>query len=90
MPESKYYDKYYGNNLLTACNGSECLSHGLSETAGWYSDFGSWMNETYSWFTRSGHYYDAYPAGIFFIYALTGGLDSNYNRSFRLTLVSNS
>ena len=86
MPESKYYDKYYGNNLLTACNGSECLSHGLSETSRWYSDFESWMSETYSWFTRSGHYYDSYAAGIFFIYTLTGGLDSNYNRSFRLVM----
>ena len=39
MPESKYYDKYTTDNILTACNGKECLSHGLSETKGWYNDY---------------------------------------------------
>ena len=32
--ESKYYDKYTSDNVSTACNESECLSHGLRETAG--------------------------------------------------------
>ena len=37
--ESKYYDKYTNNNVSLACNGSECLSYGLSETVGWYNDY---------------------------------------------------
>ena len=38
MPNAKYYDKYTNPTVSTACNGGECLSHGLSETAGWYND----------------------------------------------------
>ena len=32
--DSKYYNKYTNDNVALACNGSECLSHGLSETSG--------------------------------------------------------
>ena len=43
--ESKYYDKYTNNNVSLACNGSECLSYGLSETVGWYNDYHNMVSE---------------------------------------------
>ena len=35
MPDAKYYNKYTSDNVSTACDGKECISHGLSETSGW-------------------------------------------------------
>ncbi|HIT37189.1 MAG TPA: hypothetical protein IAB59_01750, partial [Candidatus Onthousia faecipullorum] len=52
--ESKYYDKYTSNDVSLACNGSECLSHGLSETAGWYNDYRNMVSEEYPWLLRGG------------------------------------
>jgi len=37
MPPAKYYDRYTSTNPETACNGSVCYGHALSETLGWYS-----------------------------------------------------
>ena len=56
MPESKYYDKYTSNDVNTACNGSSCLSHSLSETLGWYNDSYLMVSEIYPWSVRSGSY----------------------------------
>ena len=56
MSDSKYYDKYTSDNILTACNGSVCLSHGLNETAGWYSSYRIMVNEAYPWLIRGGGY----------------------------------
>ena len=64
MPDSKYYDKYTNNDVRVACNGSECLSHGLSETGGWYNDYQSMVTETYPWVVRGGSYYSD-SAGVF-------------------------
>ena len=69
MPESKYYDKYTSNNVLTACNGSNCISHGLSEVMEWYSDYNSVFNETNSWLVRGGFSYSNIFAGIFYLSA---------------------
>ena len=65
MPESKYYDKYTTSDASTACNGNECLSHSLSETAGWYDDAQRMVNEQYPWLLRSGGYDYGIVAGVF-------------------------
>ena len=89
MPEAKYYDKYEGPILdfiidpLTACNGRECLSHGLSETEGWYDD-GSFMLGEDPWLLRGptpGHYNEN---GVFSFWAFDGGTFPGY--SFRLAM----
>ena len=64
--ESKYYDKYTSNNVALACNGSECLSHGLSETAGWYNDARTMVSEEYPWLLRGHGYYYGTGAGVFY------------------------
>ena len=83
MPESKYYDKYTSDNVSTACNGKECISHGLSETAGWYDDYRIMVSETYPWLVRGGSYIYNVSAGVFYFdySSLMGG--ANYG-SFRL------
>ena len=62
--ESKYYDKYTSNNVSLACNGSECLSHGLSETAGWYNDYRNMVSEEYPWLLRGGVFFCLWLDGI--------------------------
>ena len=87
MPESKYYNKYTSNSASTACNGSVCLSHGLSETAGWYGDVQTMVSEEYSWLLRGGYYNSGNNyAGVF--YFGPGGYTGNAspNGSFRLVL----
>ena len=86
MPDAKYYNKYTSDNVSTACDGKECISHGLSETSGWYNDYHTMVNETYPWLLRGGGYYDDASAGVFyFTYAaLAGGAHSLF--SFRLVM----
>ena len=89
MPISKYYDKYTSNNVLTACNGSICLSHGLSETSHWYNDFHTGVSETYPWLLRSGGYDSGSTnAGVFYFH--DGGVHGQAiaHFSFHLTLVN--
>ena len=62
---SKYYDKYTSSNANTACNGNECLSHGLSETIEWYNDKHTMINNEQPWIGRGGHYSLPY-VGIFY------------------------
>ena len=87
MPESKYYNKYTSSSASTACNGGVCLSHGLSETRGWYGDAATMISEEYPWMLRGGYYGNTADAGMFYFYhsstALGGYLSSN---SFRLVL----
>ena len=52
--DSKYYNKYTNNDVRVACNGSECLSHSLSETGGWYNDYQNMVTETHPWLVRGG------------------------------------
>ena len=83
--DSKYYNKYTNNDVRVACNGSECLSHSLSETGGWYNDYQNMVTETYPWLVRGGHY-AAVNAGVFVFYGTNhaGGFVTNY--SFRLVM----
>ena len=86
MPEAKYYNKYTSDDPLTACNGSVCNSHSLSETSGWYNDSNSMVNNEYPWFVRGGYYGDDVCAGAFYFYCTgsAGGFTSGH--SFRLAL----
>ena len=63
--DSKYYNKYTSEDASKACNGGECISHGLSETAGWYNDYYTMITEVYPWMLRGGSYNDATVAGVF-------------------------
>ena len=87
MPEAKYYNKYTSNNIMTACNGNECLSHGLSETTGWYNDYQNMVNSEYQWLLRGGSYPTAANyAGVFGFNTSSTLGGSGSNGSFRLTL----
>ena len=83
---SKYYNKYTNNDVRVACNGSECLSHGLSETSGWYNDSHSMVTEKYPWFVRGGGCNNNYDAGVFY-FSGTGNAGSlSTSSSFRLVM----
>jgi len=84
--DSKYYNKYTNTDVSVACNGSECLSHGLSETGGWYNDYQSMVTETYPWVVRGGSYNDDYYAGVFYFgnASYAGSFVTYY--SFRLVM----
>ena len=87
MPESKYYDKYTSDNVLTTCNGEECLSHGLSDTTNWYNDVHNIVNGNYPWLVRSGGYYASdIHVGIFFYSYNRGSTDGG--NSFRLVMTN--
>ena len=91
MPESKYYNKYTSNNTSQACNGSECLSHGLSETAGFYGDYRSMVSETYPWLLRGGRYHDTTGAGVFIFGISDTALGGPFmSDSFRLVMSPSS
>ena len=84
MPELKYYDKYVSDNINTACNGSECLSHGLTETSGWYNDISNMINDNSLWLIRGGHYTSVnIGAGMFYFNSTANG-EIDVTRSFRL------
>ncbi len=88
--DSKYYNLYTSNNINTACNGSECISHGLGETGNWYGDHYTMVSEEYPWFVGGGGFYTWYDAGVFAIGPSTngiGGVGNNY--SFRLVISPN-
>ena len=85
MPESKYYDLYTSNSVSTACNGSVCLSHGLSETAGWYGDGQTMVSEESPLLVRGGGPAAlASSAGVFNFG--NGSGDANSYNSFCLVL----
>ena len=84
--DSKYYDKYTSNNTSIACNGKECLSHGLSERAGWYGDYKNMVSEEYPWLLRGGYYGDFTNAGVFHFFRATTQGSSSSNGSFRLVM----
>ncbi len=83
--DSKYYNKYTSENVSVACDGSECLSHGLSETSGWYSDYHNMVNVQYPWLLRGGHCADTTAAGVFYFNAWNFG-NANSVGSFRLVM----
>ena len=87
MPESKYYDKYTSSDILTVCNGSECLSHSLSEINGWYSDSYTMVSETYQWLVHGGGYGTWSLAGIFCFDSSTSAMGGPFpGNSFRLVM----
>ena len=90
MPESKFYDKYTSDNILTACNGKECLSHGLSETVGLYNDDNYMVSQQYPWMTRSGVYDNGRTSGVFYfhVYNYSSSGAADLWCSFRLAITS--
>ena len=88
MPESKYYDKYTSNNLLTSCNGNTCTSHGLGETWGWYNDIAQLVTSSHAWQGRGGAFSSAIQGGIFYF----DNYDSNgiaaSKLTFRVTMIN--
>ena len=73
MPESKYYDIYKTNNVLTACdNNGPCLGHAMSETASWYGDISYMVYSNFPWFMRGGFYNYTTDAGVFCRSGLNG------------------
>ena len=84
--DSKYYNKYTSNNVNIACDGSECLSHGLSETPSWYHDYFVMLNEVYPWFMRGGSFEIVNSAGVFGFVATNNYGGGAPTASFRLTL----
>ncbi len=88
MPESKYYDKYTSDIVSDACNGSLCLSHGLSEVSAWYNDSMTLCNQTSPWLYNGGSYFVSENAGIFYHFNFSG--NAHYTTSFRLVLSTNN
>ena len=86
MPDAKYYDKYTSDNVNIACNGNGCLSHGLSETAGWYNDYNDMINTTYPWPVHSGRYDSNVNSGLFAFSPATSFGGNVTGGSFRLVV----
>jgi len=86
-PEEKYYDNYTTSDISTTCNGKVCYGHALSETSGWYNDYGDYVTE-YPWISRGGFYIPAPDVGIFF-YESVSGVDEGELVSFRITIAIN-
>jgi len=61
FPLLKYFDVYKATSginidVTTACNGTICYGHALSETVGWYDDsINSFMSATYPTLVRGGN-----------------------------------
>ena len=77
--DSKYYNKYTSSSIDEACNGSVCLSHGLSETAGWYESRQIMISVNYPWMIRT----DIFDFGTNY-YEDTG--KNVWDKSFRLVM----
>ena len=84
--ESKYYNKYTSDDTNIACNGSECLSHGLSETAGWYNNEQLMTNSEYPWLLRGGGFNYVTNAGVFYFYNTYYCGDASTIYSFRIVM----
>ena len=82
--DSKYYNLYTSDNVSTACNGKECLGHGLSETRGWYGDSLAIAKQQLPWLGYGGVYNNGSTAGIFHTDPYNGS--ETINISFRLVM----
>ena len=89
MPESKYYDKYTSSDGATMCSGKECISHNLSETAGWYGDLKKMVNENQTWFCCGGYHSFSKEIGMFYVVANSYFGDSERGGTFRLVISPN-
>ena len=93
MPLIKYYDKYTSENIDTACNGKNCISHAFGETRNWYNDGARFFTIGLPWMLRGGIYNsDETYEGIFYFSAYfsdsnnsSGGPSFQY--SFRISLI---
>ena len=83
MPDSIYYNKYTSDDARTACNGNICLSHGLSEIAGWYNDYQTMVSSQYPWLLRGGRYNTDSTSGVLGFGTWNDGNTNEYY-SFRL------
>ena len=77
FPDSKYYNLY----TTTSYTG-----HALTETAGWYSDYASFVSSDIPWFIRGGCYFSITYAGEFY-FANYGG-DADRNIGLRLVITN--
>ncbi len=87
--DSKYYNKYTSDNANMACNDSECLSYGLSETAGWYSDSHNMVNQIYPWLVQGGGFNVSENAGLFDFDDAGSFGEEYYGTSLRIVIVPN-
>ena len=85
LPPSKYYDNYTISSY-TSCTTATCGGHALSETAGWYNDYASFVDYRNPWFIRSGYYVIGAGAGGF-LSGGSNGLGYGYG-GFRVVLSS--
>ena len=85
FPTEKYYDLYTTTDKLTACGGSICYGHALSETSSWYGDYAYFVSASDPWFLRSGAYFNGAGAGAF--YSDYGYGDASIGDSWRSVLV---
>ena len=82
-----YINFYTTSTASTACSGTVCKSHALSETAGWYGDYSGMVTSSNPWFVRGGGYSVTASAGVFYYGINTGG--TNGGISFRVVLTLN-
>ena len=76
--EKKYYDLYSTLSYDTACDGSICKGHSLTETKNWYNDYYLIFNTSRTWIHRGGLYLNNDVAGSFFVDVNSGGTGSTY------------
>ena len=92
FPEAKYYNLYLSNQFngesttnFNLCTLETCGGHALNETVGWYSDYGSFLND--SWLHRGGHASSAdQDAGVFATSSMGGHASDDSFRSVIITL----
>ena len=87
--DSKYYNKYTSEDASKACNGMECISHGLTETSRWYDDNNYMLEEEFPWLVLGGYNGDGKSSGIFAYTALGVRGNNSTIFSFRLVLSPN-
>ena len=82
-----YINFYTTSTASTACSGTVCKSHALSETAGWYGEYSAMVYSSYPWMGRGGGYGNGTGAGVFYYNYASGIMSTNY--SFRVVLTLN-
>ena len=85
-PDAKYYDSYkYDTSYTSHARGK--LGDATKETltafgftyGGWYSDYTTFSNSSYSWFLRGGHYSQGTYAGVFYFNSNKGNAFDSYS-----------
>ena len=76
---AEHIDIYSGNNVSASH-----LGDATGETAGWYSDFASFVYSSNPWFLRGGYFGDGVDAGVFLFSYSTGDGSTYYG--FRVAL----